>query len=106
MSRYILFLLVLLILPVAFAEYRLPLLAVRETSTGFEGSTADLSLEIQEGNGRVFLDTRPLTKLDTQISTRFANEVACSETEMKCGGSDFFYTITSRSPIIAGPSAG
>ena len=54
------------------------LLAVSERSEGnITGATADLFLEIKPGEGRVFIDTFPLTKLDTQISTRFAKEIAC-----------------------------
>ena len=53
----------------------LTLLAVQETPNGtYVGSTADLYLELRDGTGRVFLDTSPLTKVDTQISTRYAKE--------------------------------
>ena len=44
------------------SEYHMPLLAVKVTKDGFKGSTADLFLEIKPGQGRVFLDTYPLTK--------------------------------------------
>jgi uncharacterized protein len=88
-------------------EYNLPLLAVKETSNGtFQGSSADLYLEIQNGQGRVFLDTYPLTKLDTQMSTRFAKEIACSQIDFNCDNYDFIYTIKSNSVIVGGPSAG
>ena len=82
------------------------LLAVKETDNGYEGAVADLYLEIKEGSGRVFLDTFPLTKVDTQISTRFAKDIACSYLNKDCSGYDFIYTIMADSPIIAGPSAG
>ncbi|HLC96097.1 MAG TPA: S16 family serine protease [Candidatus Nanoarchaeia archaeon] len=87
-------------------EGHLKLLAVREIGGGFQGSTADLYLEIRPGSGRVFLDTFPLTKTDTQISTRFAKEVACSFLNKDCSSFDFVYTIKADSSIIAGPSAG
>ena len=77
-----------------------------DLENGFEGSTADLYLEIKNGRGRVFLDTYPLTKLDTQMSTRFAKEIACSKTDYNCDKYDFVYTIKSGSVIIGGPSAG
>lgn len=70
------------------------------------GSVADLYLEIRPGSGRVFIDTFPLTKLDTQISTRFAKDVACDYLDFDCSVYDFFYTIRSESIIIGGPSAG
>jgi len=82
------------------------LLAVKETNDGYEGSTADLYLELKPGTGRVFLDTYPLTKLDTQMSTRFAKEVACDFLDVSCDNYDFIYTIQADSAIVGGPSAG
>ncbi len=87
-------------------SYHLKLLAVQETPTGYNGSDADLYLELKEGSGRVFLETSPLTKLDTQISTRFAKEIACSHFKLNCNQYDFIFTIKSDSNIIGGPSAG
>ncbi len=82
------------------------LLAVKETENGYEGGIADLYLEIKPGSGRVFLETFPLTRTDTQMSTRFAKAIACDAIEKECDDVDFFYTITADSAIIAGPSAG
>ncbi|PIN68716.1 hypothetical protein COV93_08350 [Candidatus Woesearchaeota archaeon CG11_big_fil_rev_8_21_14_0_20_43_8] len=82
------------------------LLAVSEDPDGFKGSLADLYLEIKPGSGRVFIDTFPLTKVDTQISTRFAKEIACDYLDKDCSKMDFIYTIRSGSSIIGGPSAG
>ncbi|MBI2548815.1 hypothetical protein HYW21_05690 [Candidatus Woesearchaeota archaeon] len=82
------------------------LLAVTELGDTFQGSPADVYLEIQPGNGRIFIDTFPLTKLDTQISTRFAKEIACRTAEVDCSTKDFFYTIRAESGIIGGASAG
>ncbi|MBI2665285.1 hypothetical protein HYX12_01525 [Candidatus Woesearchaeota archaeon] len=59
-------------------QYHLKLLAVQENNGTYEGSDADLFLELKEGTGRIFLETFPLTKLDTQISTRFAKDIACT----------------------------
>lgn len=97
----------LLIVPAISAKQGyLKLLAVKETKDGYEGATADLYLEIKPGSGRVFLDTFPLSKIDTQISTRFAKDIACSYLNDDCFKYDFIYTIRADSPIIAGPSAG
>jgi uncharacterized protein len=97
----------ILLIPVSFAkEGHMKLLAVRETGSGYEGGVADLFLEIQPGSGRVFLETFPLTRTDTQMSTRFAKAIACDAIDNECDDLDFFYTITANSPIIAGPSAG
>ncbi len=86
--------------------YHLKLLAVQETEEGMKGSDADLYLELKEGSGRVFLETFPLTKLDTQISTRFAKQVACKHFKLDCEQYDFIFTIKAKSSIVGGPSAG
>jgi uncharacterized protein len=107
MKKRLWILLFLLVIPSAFAIHgEMPLLAVRETFDGLEGSTANLILDIKPGNGRVYLETIPLSKLDTQISTRFAKEIACDYLDKDCDKYDFFYTIRSDSSIIGGPSAG
>lgn len=99
--------LALLVIPGVFAKQgSLRLLAVQEKGGNLTGSLADLYLDIRPGSGRVFVDTFPLTKLDTQVSTRFAKEIACNYLDTNCDQFDFFYTIRSSSPIIAGPSAG
>ncbi len=82
------------------------ILAVQENGENITGSTADLYLELKKGTGRVFLDTYPLTRTDTQISTRFAKEIACKYFTLDCNTHDFIFTIRSNSNIIGGPSAG
>lgn len=107
MKKAVLFALILLIIPVALAKTaHMPLLAVKETKQGIEGSIANLYLDIAPGTGRVFIETFPLTKFDTQISTRFAKEVVCDYLDINCKNYDFFYTIRADSPIVGGPSAG
>lgn len=99
----------LLLLLSTFAQvtpYHLKLLAVQEIEGGYQGSGADLFLELKEGSGRVFLETTPVTKMDTQISTRFAKEIACNHFKLDCNRYDFIFTIKSDSNIIGGPSAG
>jgi uncharacterized protein len=83
------------------------LLAVSELENGsLSGGLARLKLEIIPGTGRVFFDTYPLTKIDTQVSTRSAKSYACDFLEIDCSGVDFIYTIDSGSSLIGGPSAG
>ena len=110
MKRLLFFIIIiisLLLIPNVMAKQgHMKLLAVRETENGYEGGIADLYLEIMPGSGRVFLETFPLTRTDTQMSTRFAKAIACDALEMDCDDVDFFYTITADSAIIAGPSAG
>jgi uncharacterized protein len=101
------FLLILLCLPIAFARSgHIKLLAVTERDGEEAGVTADLYLEVRPGTGRIFIETVPLTKLDTQMSTRFAKEIACDFLDKDCNNYDFFYTVRSGSAIIGGPSAG
>ncbi len=99
------FLVLLIRSPQAPSGY-MTLLAVAEKDGALlEGSIADLSLTIQPGSGRVFIDTQPASKLDTQMSTRLAKNIACRLVQASCSKYDFFYTITSGSIIIGGPSA-
>ena len=98
---------ILILMPICLAKHgNLKLLAVQHENGNLSGSIADLHLELSPGRGRVFVDTFPLAKLDTQVSTRLAKEVACSYLDINCDSFDFFYTIRAQSPIIAGPSAG
>src|SRR3989344_3807104 len=103
---FIIFLLFLSSSVLSADQYHLKLLAVQESAQGYEGSDADLYLELKPGSGRVFLETFPLTKLDTQISTRFAKQIACAHYDINCDSYDFIYTIKAKSNIIGGPSAG
>jgi uncharacterized protein len=101
------FLIIFFFIPSVFASQgHMKLLAVTETEDGDVGGVADLYLEIKPGSGRVFLETFPLTRVDTQVSTRFAKEIACDFADVDCNKFDFFYTITADSSIIGGPSAG
>lgn len=104
----IIILLAIILTPSSLADNsgHMTLLAVSEKNGEEVGNTADLYLEIREGTGRSFIDTFPLTKFDTQISVRFAKEIACSLIDEDCSEYDFFYTIRSDSVIIGGPSAG
>ncbi len=92
---------------VSSEQYHLKLLAVEEDGAGvMHGTDADVFLEVRPGRGRVFLDTYPATKMDTQISTRYAKDIACEIARVDCSGFDFTYTIQAKTSIIGGPSAG
>ncbi len=106
-NKIFLLLIFIILVPSAFAKQgHMKLLAVTEINDTYQGSIADLYLDMQPGNGRIFLETFPLTKFDTQISTRFAKEIACDYIDADCSKYDFFYTINADSPIVAGASAG
>ncbi len=94
------------ILPLTLAQKtgHITLLAVSEATQ--IGSAADLTLKILKGTGGVYIETSPLTKLDTQLSTRFAQQIACDFLDKACTDIDFFYTVRSDATIIGGPSAG
>lgn len=100
-------LVLILIAPALAAEEgNIKILAVTSDDGKVKGSVADLSLEIIPGKGRVFLETFPVTKVDTQISMRFAQQFACDFLDKDCNDLDFIYTIRAGSSIIGGPSAG
>ena len=106
MKKILLLILLILLLPVVTAKTgHLSLLAVSDYKNHI-GSIADLYLTIEPGQGRVFLDTFPLTQIDTQMSTRMAKQIACDFLEKDCSNKDFFYTIRAKSAIVGGPSAG
>ncbi len=106
----------LMILIIALIVFLLPqnnervgsiiLLTVSKLNGSLTGGTASITLLIKPGSGRVFIDTFPATQLDTQISTRFAKEVACNFVNKDCSYYDFFYIIRADSSIVGGPSAG
>jgi uncharacterized protein len=107
MSAFFLVLMILLLCtyPASAKTYHITLLTIGEAGERSVGGVADAYLEVAHGSGRIFLDSFPLTKLDTQISTRYANEVACDYLDMDCSDYDFFYTIRAGSTIVGGPSA-
>ncbi|MBI4438961.1 hypothetical protein HY640_03455 [Candidatus Woesearchaeota archaeon] len=108
-SACLLFAALLLLAQPSFAEYsegHIKLLAVADREDRYEGLTADLFLQVRPGQGKVFIESFPLTKLDTQISTRFAKEIACNELALDCGNYDYFYTIRADTALVGGPSAG
>jgi len=107
MKKILILLLVLVCLPLASAKtYHMALLTVSEETANYTGGIADVYLEVKPGSGRIFIDSFPLSKLDTQIMTRFSNEIACDFLQDDCSKTDFFYTIRANSAIVGGPSAG
>lgn len=88
-------------------ENRMILLAVSELANGtMIGSDASVHLETRQGSGQIYINTYPFSKIDTQSSVRLAQQVACEFLEKDCSQTDFFYSITSGSSVIGGPSAG
>jgi uncharacterized protein len=82
------------------------LLALTESEGVKGGTVANLYLELRPGSERVFLETYPMTKVTTQASLRFAQQVACKQVEVDCSKYDFLFTIRALPGIVGGPSAG
>ncbi|HII16940.1 TPA: hypothetical protein HA361_03430 [Candidatus Woesearchaeota archaeon] len=82
------------------------LLAVKENGDEQLGGIADLTLELRDGSGKVFLETIPVLRQDTQISARLAKDIACDYVRLDCDTYDFFYAIKAESSLLGGPSAG
>jgi len=87
--------------------------AVAQTTSGYVGVISTITVTIQDnGSGRVFVDTLPLTQIDMQGSARLAVKVANSlvENDEECDinpyNYDYFFVVRTSSPIIGGPSAG
>jgi uncharacterized protein len=87
--------------------------AVASTGTGYIGVISTITVTIQSnGNGRVFVDTLPLTEVDMQGSARLAVKVASAlvENDKECdvdpSAYDYFFVVRTDAPIIGGPSAG
>ncbi|MGV8172410.1 MAG: S16 family serine protease [Candidatus Woesearchaeota archaeon] len=103
----LLFLPLLLPSTYAYISGDIGLLTVSEADNDTElGGVANLQLVVKPGSGRIFIDSFPLSKIDTQITFRFAAEMACDMLERDCSGYDFFYTITANTGLVGGPSAG
>lgn len=82
------------------------LLALVENGTSKSGSVASLQLELRPGSERVFLETFPMTKVTTQASLRFAQQIACKQLDIDCSNYDFLFTLHALPGIVGGPSAG
>ncbi len=106
--KFLVWVVVLLLVPSVLAQSgSIKLLALAEDSNEkASGAVADLELRIEPGKQRVFLETFPLTKITTQISMRFAQQVACKELDIDCSDKDFFFTIRALQGVVGGPSAG
>jgi uncharacterized protein len=86
--------------------------AVAQTDQGYIGVISTITVTIQNGSGRVFVDTLPLTQIDMQGSARLAVKVAGAlvTKDKNCivdpSKFDYFFVVRTSSPIIGGPSAG
>jgi uncharacterized protein len=87
--------------------------AVARIESGYTGVISTITVTIQNnGSGRVFVDTLPLTQIDMQGSARLSVKVAETlvKNDKNCSVNpsnfDYFFVVRTSSPIIGGPSAG
>ncbi len=107
MRRLLLFLLLALsVAPALGSTCSTAIAGVKKDGLIYEGILANLTVEVVSGKGRVFVDTMPLTQVDTQASARLAKEAVCELLSIDCRDKDFFYIIRSEHPLVGGPSAG
>lgn len=106
MRKYLPFLLVFCVSVVLASDCSTVLVGVKDVGDGFEGVLANLTVYVRPGSGNVWVDTMPLSKIETQVSARLAREVACELLGLNCSGSDFYYVIRSDYAMVGGPSAG
>lgn len=93
---------------VEFEGKRVTLLvpAIERVNENERGVMAILQIYAKKGNGHIFIDTMPLTEIDTQTSARIAREVVSSILDLDMNDYDLFIIIRSDSPAVGGPSAG
>ncbi len=95
-----------LIFASSFSLTSMYIVGVSEKNGTYVGVTANLTVIKKPGSGKVFISTNPLAKVDTQASARLAHDVACEILNFDCSKYDFYYIISSNTPLIGGPSAG
>ncbi len=106
MRKVIPLLLVIILIGTSFSITSLKIVGVSEQDGKYVGVVANLTVIKKPGTGKVFISTDPLAKVDTQASARLAHDVACDILEKDCSKYDFYYIISSDTPLVGGPSAG
>ena len=75
------------------------------TENGEKAMTADLSLEIESGTGRVWTSVEPLIGTSTQTTERTAVRIAKNYFD-RVDSFDYKFSIKSNASLVDGPSAG
>ncbi|VVB74849.1 Archaeal Lon protease [Candidatus Tiddalikarchaeum anstoanum] len=107
MKRLFFLICTILLISPAFSANSI-IIGVRDLGNNtYQGVIANLEVTMNNnGTGHVFIDTMPLTEIDTQTSARLARDVACETLLINCSDKDFYYVIRGEFPMIGGPSAG
>ncbi len=94
-------------IPLVDRSRHMIIVAVRQTPSGtYVGVSADLYVRVLcPGEGHVYVETMPLSELDTQASARVAAMVASMVAGIAFTSCDYFVSIRADTPIIGGPSA-
>lgn len=71
-----------------------------------EGAVGRVTVTVEPGSGKVFLDTDPFVETDTQVSAKTAREVAEQVTGVSLDNRDVTYGFTIGGDYLGGPSAG
>jgi len=94
------------------AHTTIPIVAVYSVARGFRveyhGVVMEADVELQEGSGRILVNTVPRIGIDIQTSARTAVLVAEAVTGISLSSTDVILTITAgqEAEIVDGPSAG
>lgn len=74
----------------------------------FEGTTMQITVEVKPGNGKILVNTSPVTGVDFQSSARTAVKVAENIADVDLSNNDVIFSIASKQNIQAvdGQSAG
>ncbi len=91
----------------SYSEVTIMAPAVARTSDNqWIGVASYVTVSAEPGDGRIFVDTFPLTEINTQGSARLAAEAAAAVAAVDLSEIDIHVVIRSDSPVIGGPSAG
>ncbi|MFW5704633.1 MAG: S16 family serine protease [Nanoarchaeota archaeon] len=88
-------------------ENTISLLAVSTGSEGEvkDGSIIDLTLQVKNGTGEVYVNQNSLQEIDTQVSIVNSQKIACNLFQLPCEKYDFYYEFSGTSLVLKGPSA-
>ncbi|MCH7902363.1 hypothetical protein IIC68_01265, partial [archaeon] len=89
----------------AFAVIEKDSIPIYAVTTRGEGLVAELTLEIEPGEGKIWSSVSPLVGTSTQNAERIAVQVS-REFFSRVDDYDFKFTISSVASVVEGPSAG
>ncbi len=100
---FLLISLLLLLSPLALAKSSMKVPAVDSSGRGV---LTDITVDVQPGEGKVFVDIVPFFSIETQQSSRTAAAAAAALGRVNRSSYNFFYEIVTNADIVDGPSGG